>query len=252
MTTRVTMGADGEAHSQELPSILPTTSSNDYDTEGITARTGPAGFATKVQNVSDLNDNDLVMLGDMELRVGDARAMGLLDQIVAASKAQGTPAEQPQQQANQSQQGDMSDTGHADYDAVVDALNAAIEEGSISFAEGQTYDTAVAEIAMAGLTTDQAILTLGELNSGKLTEGDIPSEALHVIRNAEAQVTDAATRSAKGELGDAAFGELQQLASAIPGVNDVITRYAIDRSLGRNDGVTWSDLHEYIKEQLQG
>lgn len=245
--TRVTMGADGEAHSQEMPSASQTTSSEDYQQGGVVARTGPAGFATKTSDPDSLSDDAIVNLDGMEVRVGDVKALGLWSRITDAAKAQSHPVNpaQPEQQSAPKQ---TSET--PEYDAVVDALNNAIEEGSISFEEASTYDVAVGSVAMAGITPDQALLTLQQISEGKIAEADIPQEQMQAIRNAEAQIADASTKAAMGELGEAGFAELQQLATAVPGVNDVIVQYAVDRSLGRHGGVTWGELHEYICEQL--
>lgn len=246
MVTRVQLGTGGDENTAtvtEMPSSKNYTTSDDIDMGGVTFRNAK-GMVSQTHDVGSLADEDIVEIGGMQVQVGMAKQMGLMGDIEAAAKAAAPNA------APQGTPEDATKTDNEAYDRVVSALNTAIENGEIEHAEAVTYETAVGSLAMAGLDTQTALQTLDDLNAGKVSESDIPAEKLMAIDNARNEVTQAATKSAIGELGDSGFAELSQLAASNPAVNQIILTYAIDRAQGLNQGVTWAELFAGIKEDL--
>jgi len=151
--------------------------------------------------------------------------------------------------AAQDSQQQKSDTGHAEYDAAVDNLNSMLEEGTITMEEAQEYDHAHGELAMIGVSPDEAWATLHNLAEGDVAEEDVDPQQRQAMEQAYAKVQEAAAKSALNEIGDDGVAELRQIAELHPGAEQVIWRYASDRAQGLTD-VTWDELRGLLRNQI--
>lgn len=262
--TRATASWDGEeGTSQQMPSVKDAQTSANYEqTSGVEVRRG-FGKAS-VANASELQPNDVVMIDGVEVKASLAREMGLLNEVFQ-------PLKSPEQldpnlssgaaaQKAQSETAKMSDataettedvgTGNEAYDEAAKGLNAALEAGHMEYAEAQTYDTTMAQMALAGIDVEDAVNTLSELSEGTKSELDVGSEDASMLKDAERQITQAATQSAQSELGQEGFEAIRQAAAVDPEVNEAVRGYAIQRATGKANGATWSDLLADIKAHL--
>jgi hypothetical protein len=248
--TRVTTDNEGNMSEQDMPSNKQYATSEDYKEGGVTAFTGPAKSRTQVHSPDGLADNDLVEVDGMQIRVADARSMGLLGDLFANAPKSATEAQAAKDhKAAQEVTTQKSDTGHAEYDASVDNLNAMLEEGTIMMEEAQEYDHAHGELAMIGVSPDDAWATLHNLAEGEVAEADVDPQQRQAIQQAYQKVQEAAAKSALNEIGDEGVSELRTIADLHPGAQQAIWRYASDRAQGLTN-VTWDELRGSLKEQL--
>jgi len=249
MTERVTISGD-QMTSQSLPNAGEVRHSTNNDADGITVRSGPAGFSRQSHNVSDLNDSDIIAIDGMEITAKVARDLGLLNKVYDEGLNAGSASQRSEVPEQRVDVIKKSDTGHTEYDTAIDSLNEHIDNGSMTPAEGQAYDLGLAEIAMSGLSIESVTETLEGLANGTVAESDVPANVRATVIQVETAVEKAATSAAMAELGKPAFEALSQLASSHAGANQVIRQYAIDRAQGKHDGVTWPELYQDIQEQL--
>lgn len=248
MTQRATVSRE-EITSHNLPSAGEVASSTDYKGTGPQVRDGASGFNREVNAAGDLSDNDIIAIDGMELRVKHARELGLLDrvfdeQLNAASARQ----REPQNEAEDAKP--VSNTGHEEYDTAVNRLNEHLESGTMEFDEASTYDTALAEVAMSGLSMEHAIETAQGLEDGSVDAADVPGDVRAMVEQVRTNVTKTATETAMRELGKEGFDALSQLAAVHPGVNASIERYALDRMRGLHKGITWPELADFLREDI--
>lgn len=254
MVTRASATWDGEEPTtHELPSTKNHSSSDDYQSQGVEVQRG--FFKSTAHSADELNDDDLVKVDGMDIKVSLARELGLMDEVfrpvrspeqLDPSLSAGSAAQQQQQQAED------KGTGHEEYDTAAVGLNEAIEAGHMEFEEAQAYDTILAQTAMVGMSVNDAVQTLDDLASGTKSQMDIGSENATMLRDAETKVTQAATQSAQAELGQEGFNAIRQAAAVSPEVNAAVRGYAIQRATGKTDGATWSDLLADIRAHLNG
>jgi len=212
---------------------------------------GGYGFNREVHNSSDLSDNDLINVQGMQLTAKQARELGLMGQVFKDEELNaGSAARRPETPEEQPTAAPRSDTGHAEYDQSVDRLNDLMDEGSMTFAEAQSYDTALGQLAMSGLSVEHLTETISGLADGSVNELDVPAEIKAVASQVQHSVTKAATAAAMSEMGKPAFDALQSLARSHSGVNQVVYQYTIDRAQGLHGGVSWADLYNHIQSQV--
>lgn len=231
MTTQVTLNADGSTTSNQTGYAT----SDSYQSEGIVARSG-IGSRT-VADHTRLDENELINIGGMELKVSQARDMGLLgthmpdDGLSAASAAQRVP------------DAPKDTTGHDAFDATVSELNAQVEAGSMDHSEANLYSTALGAVALAGLTVTEVSNTIDGLQDGSIDPTDLDQNQRDIVQNLQSTVTDAATKSAMKELGQDGFNRLAEMAKGNAELNGYIRHYASLRALGKAD-VTWSEFYQ--------
>ena len=261
MVTRASATWDGEEPTtHELPSTKNHRSSDDYQSKGVEVQRG--FFKSTVHSADELNDDDMVEVDGISIKASMAKELGLMgevfkpvrspEQLDPGLSAGAAAQQQEQQQQQQQQQQESEGTGYVEYDTAAKGLNDAIEAGHMEFEEAQSYDAILAQTAMAGMSVDDAVQTLSDLASGTKSQTDIGSENATMLRDAEAKVTSAATKSAKTELGREGFDVIQRAASVSPEVNAALRSYAIMRATGKADGVTWSDFLEDVQAHLNG
>ena len=255
MVERVTVAHGGDMESQDMPSSKSRSSSDNYQDSGVTIRSGL--FNKNISSADQAGDDDLIAIDGMEIKVKQAREMGLLNKqfaedggLSAGNAAQA--AHQRSDQQSDQQQSEQTGTGNTEYDTAMAGLNDAIEEGSMEYGEAQAYDTSIAQIAMSGLSVEHAVETLDGLASGDVDATAVPSETKQMLNDIQGNVQKAATQSAKTELGREGFDVLQRAASVSPEVNAALRSYAIMRATGKADGVTWSDFLEDVQAHLNG
>ena len=244
MADRVTI-SDGEMHSESLAGFN-TQSSNNYEDTGVKAKTS-LGFSRTVQNPDQLNDNDLVEVDNMQITAKMAREMGLLGNVFDAELSM-SAAQEHQTKADQTEE--KSNTGNEAYDSAIDSLNDHLEDGSMTYEEAAQYEDALGEVALGGISIDHLVETIDGLADGTVAVNAVPADIKHIAEGVESKVTEAATSTAVNELGQDAFDDLSNMASLHPDVNNVIRKYAIDRAQGKHGGVTWAELHQDLREQL--
>lgn len=241
MTQRITVNAE-EMITETLPDAGVVHRSSDYDSGGVTVREGAAGFNRQVHSVTDLNDNDIVVVDNMEVTAKMARELGLLGQVFD---------EQLGPQSGRVRTEEVKPvvvvkTGYELYDTTSERLAEQTESGVINTHEAQVYDTAVAELAMTGLGVD----TIVGVSNGDIREGELTTEMQATATRIENNVREASTKAAMSELGKPAFDALSNLAAANPEVGVIVERYAIDRAQGKAAGVTWAALYHSLLEDL--
>lgn len=249
MTNRVTFSSDGNIETQSMPSAGGVRSSTDYRGDGVAIRSGESGFRKEVSSSSDLADNDIVSVNGVELRADQARELGLLREIFDDAE-QARPGQGEQPKVEGEADAPKSNTGHKEYDATVDRLNEHLESGAIQFEEATVYDTVNAQVAMSGLTVDDAVATVKGLENGSIADADVSGDLRSMLTQAEAEIERASTVAALHELGQAEFDGLAQMMQVHSGVRDVVERYAIDRMQGKHNGITWPELVEHLRDQI--
>lgn len=234
------------------------TTQNDIPAPEMTVRSGPAGYTKEVSHISQIDDNDIVNIGGMEMKASQARSLGLLDvQHAPSSNDLAREVAQQQQQALQGEYTDDAGEGEGEdnepielFDAVTNGLNAEIDAGNMSLEEGQAYEQIVGELALDGESVEDLIDAYEGLQDGTIDPNDVPAEAQGMIDRAERQVTEAATAAVIEELGQEGFDELQAFAKSNSHANRLIQEYAIARATGSSDGLMWSDVLEYFRQEF--
>lgn len=247
MATRVTLGHDGNAEeTQMINTHGGVTSSTEFQGSGVEVRRG--GFCDFVHDPAQLKDSDQVVWQGLEVRVDQAKSMGIMDELFGAHTSQvETGSEAIEAETEGTTGAPKSDTGNVQYDEAVDGLNGCLDAGTMTMEEATPYDTANGSLAFVGVTPDEAWSTLHGLAEGTLEEGTLDPNQRSAIEAARDQVYSAATRSAISELGPVQAAELEQLAEDHPSVHQVLWRYSIDRAQGQHDGVTWTELFEDLR-----
>ena len=243
MADRVTI-SDGEMHSESLTGFNTHSSSN-YEDTGVKAKTS-LGFSRTVQSADQLDENDLIDIDNMQVTVKMAREMGLLGRVFDEELSMSAAHTAAEEQKSD----DKSNTGNIEYDTAIDNLNGHLDNGSMSYDEAVKYEEALGEVALSEVSVPHLVETIEGLSAGTVAASDVPTDVKQIAESVEAKVTDAATSTAISELGQEGFSSLQNIASLHPAANEVIRRYAIDRAQGLHQDVTWSDLYDDLREQL--
>lgn len=243
-TSSLTMNSDGSTTSSSRGVV----SSNDYQPTGIEARNG---FNTRhVADHSQLNDNEIIRVDGMELKVSQARDLGLIggpidESLSAGSAAQRTPEVQPEDTPAQT-------TGHEGYDQSVAELTSKVEAGQISQAEAGEYSTALGQVALAGMTITEVSETLDQIASGEIDPAiDLSKDQRDIVKSVESTVQRAATQSVISEIGQQGFERLAQIARGDAEFNGILRQYASMRALGRAEH-TWSEFLAEAEEWSRG
>ena len=247
---RATFGGDGEATTQTMPNTGGVSSSEDYQPSGVTVHTNGLGLAKTVNSIDELSPGDKVTIDGVQMDIEQAQQLGLLSGLFANTASNVTNELTPE--ANTDGTDTEGLTGHAEYDNAVASLNEYLEDGSMTHDEAIEYDSTLAQVAMDGISVDHLVETIDGLQDGSIAELEVPAGVRETARVAEEKVTQASTDSARAELGDEGFANLQRLASVNPQVNYTIRRYAIDRAQGKHDGVTWAGLSALMHETIAG
>ena len=256
MATRANATWDGEEPTtHELPSSKNHSSSDDFQSQGVEVQRG--FFKSTVHSADELNDDDLVEVDGMSIKASMARELGLMGEVFKPIRSpeqldqdlsSGAAAQQQQPQQQQTQEG----SGYEEYDNAAAGLNEALEAGHMEFEEAQSYDTILAQTAMAGLNVADAVQTLDELAAGTKSQLDVGSENAMMLKDAEDKVTQASTQSAMAEIGQEGFETIRQAAKVSPEINEAVRGYAIQRATGTTDGATWSDFLADVQAHLRG
>lgn len=251
MTTRVSIAHGGEMTEQEMPSAGRMVSSNDYQSAGVKVSRGMG--SVNVTDAADLSDTDIVQVDGMEITAKMARELGLMGRVFDESLSTGATAAAAEAHAAKAQSPDAakSATGNADLDGVVDGLNEALEDGSIGLEEAQIYEAAFGEVALSGLSLEHAIETLEGIEDGTVDANAVPADVRANLSAVEGRITDAATKSAKAELGSETFNWLQSAATSNADVSNAIRQFAFERATGQAPGITWADFAEHVRTQLR-
>ena len=221
------------------------TSANAPQQEGYHVRSGLHGHVTN--DLSNVADTDLISIQGMEVTYKMAKEMGLLaahkpdEGLSAASAAQRTPEVSPT----------GSQTGHDGYDATVDGLAAQVDAGVMKYDEASQYETALGQVALAGLTVTEASDTLDGIADGSIDPAMLPADKRQVVENLQTTVSDAATKSVMSEIGQEGFDRLSQIASGDAEFNEVLRNYASMRALGKADH-TWGQFLEEAEAWSHG
>lgn len=250
-TTRVTFGGDGPVE-QSMPSSKSYASSADYVSGGVTVR-DTKNTQRDVHSQGDLKDSDVINVQGMSMKVAQAKELGLLNTVFDEGLSIGAAQRAAQEQAavdETPEEPTGSDTGHAEFDNVIDGLNTSLDDSIMTMEEAQTYETAFGQIAMAGIGIDQAAETMRGLADGSVSEIDVDGDTRAMLANVQSTITEAATQSAMQELGQDGFDFLKQASDTHPGVDRCVRQFAVDRAAGRADGITWTEFAQHIREQL--
>ncbi|WP_171134938.1 hypothetical protein [Ruegeria sp. HKCCD7221] len=207
-----------------------------------------------VHSQSDLKDSDVINVQGMSMKVAQAKELGLLnavfDEGLSIGAAQRAAQEHSSVVVETLEEPKGSDTGHAEFDSVIDGLNASLDDSIMTMEEAKTYETAFGQIAMSGMSVDEVIETMRGLADGSVSELDVDGDTRAMFANVQSTITEAATQSAMQELGPDGFDFLKQASATNPGVDRVVRQFAVDRAAGRADGITWTEFVQHIREQL--
>lgn len=249
---RVTFGSDGPVE-QTMPSSKGFATSADYTSNNLTVRSAN-GTERVVRSENNLNDEDVIEIQGMSMKVTQARDLGLLDAVFDEQLSIGAARRAAQEHGNAQDQSPEetqgSNTGNAEFDTVIDGLNASLDDSIMSMGEAQTYETAFGQIAMSGMSVEEAVDTMRGLADGSVSELDVGGDKTAMLSSVETSITEAATQSAMQELGQDGFDFLKQASATNPGVDRVVRQFAVDRAAGRADGITWPEFAQHIREQL--
>ena len=151
MVERVTLGG-GDATAQSMPSSKSYASSADYVSGGVTVR-DTKNTQRDVHSQGDLRDTDVINVQGMSMKVAQAKELGLLntvfDEGLSIGAAQRAAQEHSSAAVETPEEPKGSDTGHAEFDSVIDGLNASLDDSIMSMGEAQTYEAAFGQIAMS-------------------------------------------------------------------------------------------------------
>lgn len=249
MTTRVSIAHGGEASSEDLtPSTGGVVRSSDYQGQGAAVRsTAGIGGNRTVSDVSQIADDDIVLVDGMELKASMARELGLLNKAFDDGLSVGAAARAAAAHRETTMEATQPETS---ADPIAAALNTEVDEGRMSYEEAETNYVAAGELQLAGLSLDEGLEVIEKVRNGETF--DLPTDQVHVAQAVEARVTEAASASAKAEIGPDAFAYLQQAAATSQEVNEAIRGFAIRRASGRAEGLTWADLHADVVAHLKG
>ena len=221
--------------------------SEDYQSTGIEARDG---FSTRhVSDPSRISDTDIIKVGDMDVTAAMARDLGIgpfapnFDSHLGAGDAR---QREPEAQATPEES-----TGHQEYDASVAELNSQVEAGQLGHQEAGEYSTALGQVAIAGLTISEASETIDGLADGTINPMDLDQNTRDIVGNLEATVTNAATVSAKVELGEQGVNRLADIAKGDAEFAGMLRQYASMRALGKA-GHTWPEFLVEAEAWSQG
>ncbi|GAA6159717.1 hypothetical protein NBRC116589_18910 [Ruegeria sp. HU-ET01832] len=252
MVERVTLGG-GDATAQSMPSSKSYASSADYVSGGVTVR-DTKNTQRDVHSQGDLRDSDVINVQGMSMKVAQAKELGLLNTVFDEGLSIGAAQRAAQEQAaavdETPEEPTGSDTGHAEFDNVIDGLNTSLDDSIMTMEEAQTYETAFGQIAMSGMSVDEVTETMRGLAEGSVSELDVDGSTRAMFANVQSTITDAATQSAMQELGQDGFDFLKQASDTHPGVDRCVRQFAVDRAAGRADGITWTEFAQHIREQL--
>ncbi|UWR03263.1 hypothetical protein K3740_00685 [Ruegeria conchae] len=251
-TTRVTFGGDGPVE-QSMPTSKSYASSADYVSGGVTVR-DTNNMQRDVYSQGDLKDTDVINVQGMSMKVAQAKELGLLNTVFDEGLSIGAAHRAAQEHSSAVdetlEEPKGSDTGHAEFDSVIDGLNASLDDSIMTMEEAQTYETAFGQIAMSGMSVDEATETMRGLADGSVSELDVDADTRAMFSNIQSTITEAATQSAVQELGQDGFDFLKQASDTHPGVDRCVRQFAVDRAAGRAEGITWTEFAQHIREQL--
>jgi hypothetical protein len=195
-----------------------------------------SGIGSKVvSNTSELNNDDVITIDGMSLKVQQARELGLIGRVSDESLSTGAIASAATAYAAQT----------------TEAPEATEQPIDMTALEANINETALGELELAGLNPDEGIALIQRLATGDAPD-DMTSDQQAVVNAVESKVTQAAENSAATELGPEAFSYLQNAAAASPEVSEAIRGYAIQRATGQAQGATWSDLYSDILHHMNG
>lgn len=219
--------------------------------EGIEVQRGMG--STTVASPDLLQDDYLITIDGVQLSARAAREYGLISTAFNPSKSpdQLDPKFGVGAAAQAAEQKQRPSTGHEGYDAIASDIMDRVEAGDLEGEEAFEYDLSVATVAGADLTITEVVDVIDGINSGALNPLDVDANTRQVAQSVEDRVTQSATKSAIGELGQQGFDRLSQMASASPVVDQAIRQYVSMRALGRSSD-TWADFLEMAEDEMAG
>jgi hypothetical protein len=255
--TRVTMGSDGSAHEEQMPSggggVIR---SSDFADTGVEVRSGPAKFATKAHSPDAVGDDDLIAVNGMEITGKMARELGLLNSVFDAPLSSGEAARANLQDRQRAHGQALEEARSGDQDSeqqqAEENLRVAVEDGRMTAEEATVYQTINAEMAMKGIEASEVVEMHDGLMSGEVDLQDVDPETRQTLERYESQVEDAARKAVVQEVGPEGFEFLEQTANTSPEVNEAIRNFAIMRATGKANGLTWGDLLQDVREFMRG
>lgn len=239
-TTRTTTDANGNT-TVTTHGLMRST---DYQQDGIEVIRGIG--STTIASPDLLQDTDLITVDGVQMPVSMARNMGLVATNSSASASQPTPSVD-----TRPSEPERASTGHEGYDKVSSDIADRVEAGDLEGEEAFEYDLAVATVAGADMTITEVVEVIDGIGSGELNALDLDANTRQVAQSVEQRVTQSATKSAIGELGQQGFDRLSQLAAASPVVDHAIRQYVSMRALGRSSD-TWADFLEMAEDEMAG
>lgn len=200
------------------------------------------GFRDTTADASLLQDDDLVEVEGMQVRVDMARQMGLLGAAV-----QQPATEQPQQVTEEPPQANLSPV-EQQLNEISNGLNASVESGTLNITEAQTYDTTMAQMALAGFDLNEAMDIAYKAAAGEQVEG-VSVENRELAQLAYRTVHETAYNSAATELSSDDFTYLGEVMRNDPHARQAIEDYVLQRATGVQT-VKWSEAVEQLREQI--
>lgn len=249
---RVTMSTDADGNEvAEVTNMISAgtfVSSADHVGPGITVKDG---IGTKTVTAADqLAGHEIITVQGMEIKVSQARELGLLDQVFDPSKAHAH--QQEQDGLHPQAQQDAPKQPQTEYQSAEAAVEQMVAAASMTAREAQSATTAIAQIEMAGMEIGDFYQIAQGVESGEASSLDIGDNLHDTISGIIENTKAAATASAMAELGPESFAKLQEIAKLSPEVSEAVKGYAMRRMTGQADNLTWTDLFNEAGSFMRG
>ncbi|MEJ1936623.1 hypothetical protein WDZ92_41050 [Nostoc sp. NIES-2111] len=213
-------------------------SSNDIPDIGATV-IDRSGHKRNVSSYEDLRGDDRVTVGGITMTVDHAEALGMSAIIRSDFEKVSATVEDDLQS--------ILDGDRYEPEAEVDLTNGLDAAQQSEITTAQTMSDALAYQTNGKLDFDQALEIAEEVLTGNMTEQDyakldeygVSKANLHGMVN---QMKALSEQSARKELGDAKFKELNTIASYNPAVRKLVLTHAQARLKGSK--VSWNDVYD--------
>lgn len=244
ISTDPTTGQQSMTETQQVSSSGGMKSSESFENTSGAVEVQRNGDTVLTQTMGDMQPDDIVTYQGMQVSVGVLNDMGLLEEVFAGQPHSGAPSapEGPQGTQQSAQQSDPSNP----YDAAEKAIQEAYNSEAMSWDEAQTAATTLGNLEMQQVDVQTAAEAAQAILEGA-ADYDVADmlgsgDSYSLVKNSIDTMQPLMEASAKAELGDEGFAQLQEMAQNSPAVNAAVLQYGIMRATGQTDGARWSDL----------
>ena len=248
ISTDPTTGQQSMTETQQVSSSGGMKSSENFENTSGAVEVQRNGDTVLTQTMGDMQPDDIVTYQGMQVSVGVLNDMGLLEEVFAGQaqrSAQSAPDSAPEGPQG-TPQGDQRSAASNPYDAAEKAIQEAYHSEAMSWDEAQTAATTLGNLEMQQVDVQTAAEAAQAILEGA-ADYDVADmlgsgDSFSLVKNSIDTMQPLMEASAKAELGDEGFAQLQEMAQNSPAVNAAVLQYGIMRATGQTDGARWSDL----------